>query len=144
MKAKALAVKAALGTAFAAAIVLAPHADAATVKTTTAACTAGTFKGNISLKYETTGGYQVPVSATMAGGPYIGDYNQLKLDIYYLKDGVKVTVHTRRLAGTIPAKVTWQIPDSAEIPATAESYASATFTSGIGGSPLCAAKAEIK
>jgi hypothetical protein len=144
MKAKALAVKAALGTAFAAAIVLAPHADAATVKTTTAACASGTFKGNVSLSYETTGGEHHPISATMASGPYIGDYNQLKLDIYYFKDGVKVTVHTRRLGGTIPAKVTWPVPDSVEIPATAESYASATFTSGIGGSPLCAARAEIK
>lgn len=145
MKAKALAVKAALGTALAVAAVLAPQADAATVKTTTASCTGGTFTGNVSLKYQTEGGRHVPISATMASGPYIGDSNQLTLSIYYLDDGVTINVHRHTLRGLIPARVTYPIPDNVTTPDSAKSYISATFASGIGsGGTLCTAKAEIK
>ena len=144
MKPKALAVKAALGTALAAMTLLAPPADAATVKTTTSACTAGTFKGNVSLKYETTGGHHKPVSATMAGGPYIGDSTKLTLRIFFIEDGVTTTAYSRTWTwlGTPPPKVTQPIPDSVTTPDSAKSYVSAAFTGG--GEALCTAKAEIK
>jgi len=141
MKAKALAIKAALGTALAAAAVLAPQADAATVKTTTASCAAGTFKGNVNLNYETTGGHHAPISATVASGPYIGDSGQLTLSIYYVEGDVTTNVYRRIWRGTIPAKIIQSISGVAT-PDTAKSYVSAAFTGGSGA--LCTARAEIK
>jgi len=142
MKAKALAVKAALGTALAVATVLAPHADAATVKTTTASCAAGTFKGNVSLKYETAGGRHDPIAAVVASGPYIGDSGRLTLKIFFVDHDVTTNVYTRIWGGIIPPKITQPIPDDVTTPDTAKSYVSAAFSGGTGA--LCTARAEIK
>ncbi len=143
MKAKSLAVKAALGTALAAMTVLAPTADAQTVKTTSDSCTAaGSFHGSVSLTYETTGGHQNPIGATVASGPYIGDSGTLTLKVFYVQDGATTTTFTRIWRGTIPGRLNVVMPKDAQTPEAAKSYISAAF-SGTTGS-LCTAKAEIK
>ncbi len=143
MNAQALAVRAVLGTALAAAIALAPQADAATVKTTSDSCAAGSsFVAKLTLKYETTDGNHHPVSATMASGPYIGDSNTLFLRIFFVEHGETTNVYSRFWRGRIPARLTVPIPDDVTTPDSATSYVSAAFSGGSGA--LCTAKAEIR
>lgn len=109
------------------AALLAPPADAATVKQVTSSCRSGDLTGLFTLRYETSGGYHRPLNTYTTSGPYIGDVSVQTLQITYRDELATHTVYAR----VGPASQgTQSLPAGLAIPVTARGSASTKFDSG--------------
>ncbi|UOX85934.1 hypothetical protein MUY14_29690 [Amycolatopsis sp. FBCC-B4732] len=141
---KAGAIHAVIGTAVLGAVVLAPPAEAAGTgaQVVAASCTAGPFRGTVSVTYQPVGTTEYhPGVATIGGGPYIGDSATFTLDVSYAGAGTTTSVYTGTFTGTAGTKLSVHLPDDVKVPQDVPSYASVAFD---GGASPCTARAEIR
>ncbi len=137
---RAGAFQAVIGTAVLGAVVLAPPAQAtgAAARTAASSCTAGPFRGTLSISYEPAGATEYhPSVATIGGGPYIGDSGTFTLHVHYADDAAPGSGYTGTFTGTAGTKLSVRLPEHVKRP----SYASVSFAGGAGP---CTAMAEIR
>ncbi|WP_370971081.1 hypothetical protein [Amycolatopsis sp. cg9] len=141
---RAGAIHAVIGTAVLGAVVLAPPAEAAGTgaQTVAASCTAGPFRGTVSVTYQPVGTTEYhPGVATIGGGPYIGDSATFVLDVSYVDAGATTSVYRGTFTGTAGTKLSVHLPEDVKVPQDVPSYASVDFD---GGASPCTARAEIR